>query len=371
MTNIYIDIHAIQTVPPSNINRDDTGSPKTAIFGGVRRARVSSQAWKRAIRRDFSEYLDEKDLGERTLFVAERIAQKLQEIRPDLADNAVDLSMQALKIAGIDTKKSAVKIGGEDTVERAQTKYLLFLSRPQIQAVAELIANSSEGKPTKKEMKKALSEGVSVDVALFGRMIADAADLNVDACCQVAHALSVHAVNTEFDYFTAVDDNAEKENSGAGMIGTVEYNSSTLYRYATLNARELIDVLGSKDAAGKAIEAFLRSFITSMPTGKQNTFANRTLPDFVLVTVRKDQPINLVGAFADVITSTAERSRIAVSKLLERERNIDQTYGIEPVEKFAIAVGDCDEALTEYADIKHISLEDLISQTVLTVNEHC
>jgi CRISPR system Cascade subunit CasC len=129
-------------------------------------------------------------------------------------------------------------------------------------------------------------------------MVADDPSLNADACAQVAHSISTHAVENEYDYFTAVDDMAPDDNAGAGMIGTIEFNSATLYRYATIAAHELFQQLArDTEALSKAVVEFARAFITSMPTGKQNTFANRTLPDAVLVTLRRDQPINLAGAF--------------------------------------------------------------------------
>ena len=123
--------------------------------------------------------------------------------------------------------------------------------------------------------------------------------MNVDAAAQVAHAISVHPVETEFDYFTAVDDYLQADESGAGMIGTVEFNSSTLYRYATVDVNRLADNLGDAVAARRAVEAFVESFVRSMPTGKQTTFANRTLPEAVVVMVRDSQPINLVGSLRE------------------------------------------------------------------------
>lgn len=360
MTNTFVDLHVIQTVPPSNINRDDTGSPKTATFGGVRRARVSSQAWKRAIREQFKTDFDPEDLGERTLLVVDRIADVVKELRPDLSDRAIELSKAAVKQAGIDVKTQKTKLSGGETTEREQTGYLLFISRPQIRALAELIVTDPDKAPTKKDAKTALTGGVSIDVALFGRMIADAPDLNIDACAQVAHALSVHSVASEFDYFTAVDDNQSQENAGAGMIGTVEFNSSTLYRYATVNATELARILGSAEAAARAIEAFVRAFITSMPTGKQNTFANRTLPDFALLSVRDDQPVNLVGAFEQPITATDGRVTEAARRLVTRDRDIDQTYGSQPVAEMALAVGDAASSLSNHDEISRGTLESLV-----------
>lgn len=340
MINTYVDIHVIQTVPPSNINRDDTGSPKTAIFGGVRRARVSSQAWKRAIRKDFVQFLDSSELGERSRNLVYRIADRVRELAPEITEeDALKRAANALKSVGIKTKVNKVSVGGEEKEDRVQTEYLLFLSRPQIDAVATLITENLNAAPAKKDAKKALTEGVSIDVALFGRMIADAPDLNCDACCQVAHALSVNAVDNEFDYFTAVDDNGAEDNAGAGMIGTVEFNSSTLYRYATVNATELTRVLGSPEASRRAVEAFIRAFVTSMPTGKQNTFANRTLPEAVLVTIRDSQPINLVSAFENPISDKQDRPREAVRRMLALNKQYEDAYGASAVLTEAAGVG--------------------------------
>lgn len=370
--NTYIDVHVLQTVPPSNVNRDDTGSPKTAKFGGVTRARVSSQAWKRATRRDFSANLDDAELGERTLFVAERIARLIGERNPELAENALDLAIKVLKAADIKVEVDKPKATrGDDQILHARTGYLVFLSRAQIAALADLAAGQPDGKYAKKDAQRAIRESPSLDVCLFGRMIAEAPDLNVDASAQVAHALSVHSVENEFDYFTAVDDNADEDNAGAGMIGTVEFNSSTLYRYATVNAAQLANQLGSAAAAAKAVESFVRSFVTSMPTGKQNTFANRTRPDFVLLAVRGDQPVNLVGAFEDPIDSVQGRMSQAVTKLMAYGRGLDEAYGTEPVVLCALAAGgaatgDTADAL---ADVERVNLDALVSAAGAEVRE--
>ena len=153
-----------------------------------------------------------------------------------------------------------------------------------------------EGSADKKQYRDALKAAPSMDMALFGRMVADDPSLNYDAAAQVAHSISTHAVQNEYDYFTAVDDCQAEDNAGAGHLGTVEYNSSTLYRYATVNVMELAGQLGAAQAA-ETVRAFGEAFLFSMPTGKQNTFANRTLPDAVYVTLREDQPVNLCGAF--------------------------------------------------------------------------
>lgn len=343
MSNLYLDFHVLQTVGPANINRDDSGSPKSAVFGGVRRARVSSQAWKRAIRRDFETYLDTKDLGERTLYAVDRIAEAIVKAAPEFEDRAVELAKTVLTAAGIKVQEPKKK-GEEDVQKSPVTGYLLFLARRQIQALAELaIASAESGKVDKKQAKAAIQDQHSIDVALFGRMIADAPELNADACCQVAHAIGVHGADTEFDYFTAVDDNAPEDNAGAGMIGTVEFVSSTLYRYATINATSLIETLGSKEAAVRAVEAFAKSFVTSMPTGKQNTFANRTRPELVLFSARTDQPVNFVEAFENAITNTRGRVAEATRTLAKHAFESDESYGTQPVTCVFLATGGATE----------------------------
>ena len=349
MSRTIIDIHVLQTIPPSNVNRDDTGSPKTAVFGGVRRARVSSQAWKRATRLAFDDLLDRSELGVRTKRVVEIVAERIVELRPDLSEQSADLASEVVAATGLKLEKvKRSKTSGEAS-ENAETGYLVFLSRLQIDRLAELAAEVSaeedRGKALKaRKVKDLLETGHSVDVALFGRMIADDRDLRVDACAQVAHAISVHAVDNEYDYFTAVDDvkqASEDEDAGAGMIGTVEFNSSTLYRYATVDVNRLAESLGDVTATRRAVEAFVKAFVESMPTGKQNTFANRTLPDAVVVMIRDSQPVNLVGAFEDAVVPQVGRTRLEVAarRLAERAVEVGAVLGQVPVTTWAVAVG--------------------------------
>ena len=352
MTRTIIDIHAIQTVPPSNINRDDTGSPKTAVYGGVRRARVSSQAWKRATRKDFETYLDRSDLGVRTKRVVELMSEEIARQAPDLEPAQRDeISSAVLRAAGLTLSKPRKG-------ETEEAGYLVFLGRRQVESLAalgvEIFRAGGLATLEKKVVQALVKDKNAIDVSLFGRMVADVTDLNVDAAVQVAHAISVHAVETEFDYFTAVDDhkNADaEEDAGAGMIGTVEFNSSTLYRYATVDVDALLRNLGDVEATARAVDAFVRSFITSMPTGKQNTFANRTLPDAIVVTVREDQSVSLVGAFEEAVTSTASSGRVhaAVQALVAYAGEIGAAYGTQPVAVWTVGVGDRAAALDELA----------------------
>lgn len=345
--SLFIDIHALQTLPPNNINRDDTGSPKTATFGGVPRQRVSSQAWKRAIRKDFEQQLDPDELGVRTKRVVERIARRVLDLQgtPDADINdpeqraalaeAAGRVEALLRAAGFKPEKPRVKAKKDATEEEqlealfAEVSYLMFLSDKQITAAAQAIIETPDGPWSKKTAAALLDDAHSVDIAMFGRMIADASDFKVDASVQVAHAIGVSASEPEFDYFTAVDDAREDvEEAGAGMIGTVTFTSSTLYRYANVNVEALAANLGSEEAALRAAQAFVTSFIRSMPTGKQNTFANTTLPDLVVIALREDRPVSWVNAFEDPVPTEVEggRRREAAARLASEAVALESMY---------------------------------------------
>ena len=319
---LYVDFHILQTVPPSCINRDDTGSPKTAVYGGVTRARVSSQAWKHAMRTAFAENA-RLDVGKRTKKAAELVKEQILVLDPE-QKKADKMAKEALKYVGI---KSDDKKG---------TDALIFISSAQAKALAELVVG---GCTKDEEYEEALIENPSADMVLFGRMVAQKASLKYDAAAQVAHSISTHAVQNEYDYFTAVDDCQVEDNAGAGHLGTVEYNSSTLYRYATVNVMELAGRLGAAQAA-ETVRAFGEAFLFSMPTGKQNTFANRTLPDAIYVTLREDQPVNLCGAFERAVPRSAQ-GYAAPSKaaLVQYAQQMYSSFAEAPAPSFTVGSG--------------------------------
>ena len=304
---LYLDLHVLQTVPPSCVNRDDTGSPKTAVYGGVTRARVSSQSWKRSMRLMFRDLIPAEQLGTRTKKIVAMVASEITRLDPVL-----DASLAAQRI--LETAGLKIK-----SVEKG-TDALFFISTAQVKGLAKLAVEDPEtikDKPSKEAKVKAqsaLRDSPGIDIALFGRMVADDPSLNTDACAQVAHAISTHKTSTEYDYFTAVDDMPDEGHAGAGHLGVVEFNSATLYRYATIALHQLHDVL-AEDAVDATIN-FVRAFATSMPTGKQNTFANRTLPDAMLLAVRSDQPINLVGAFEKAVPASGDGYAVASARRL-------------------------------------------------------
>lgn len=324
---LYVDFHVLQTVPPSCVNRDDTGSPKTAVYGGVTRHRVSSQAWKRAIRLDFRDrFLEEKN-GLRTKAIVQLVSREIRKLDESIAEDKADKKAEdALKKCGLKIK-SAEK--GTDA--------LFFMSIPQAKEIAKLTV---AGEKEKTEYIRAITENPSIDMALFGRMVASDPSLNYDASVQVAHAISTHAVQTEYDYFTAVDDCQADNNAGAGHLGTMEFNSSTLYRYATINVMELSHNLKNKADVLDAVCGFAEAFIYTMPTGKQNSYANRTLPDGVYVTIRKDQPVNLCGAFeSPVLAGMSGYVKESKRKLTEYAADIYDNFADEPEKAFCCGKG--------------------------------
>ena len=370
----FVDIHALQTLPPSNINHDDTGSPKSAFFGGVQRQRVSSQAWKSVIRRDFESHLDRSKLGVRTRLVADKVVARILDLAPEFdAEKAETAVVEAFKAAKIKLEKPKKK--EDEEVGRAVSGYLILLSNQQIDKLAQAIIDANGEKLVAKDVKEILDTNHSVDIALFGRMLADAPDFNVDAACQVAHALSVHGSEPDFDYYTAVDDvvRSSDDATGAGMIGTIEMASSTLYRYANINLDVLTTNLGDASASVEATLAFVRAFVSSMPTGKQNSFAARTLPDAVIVTVRNDRPISYVNAFEKAITEVEGRRVAAARALASEAKNIEEAYGYEPVASYVLALGD--DLKEELADLgESVSLKGLLESlesqlTALTSQE--
>lgn len=336
--SLFVEFHLIQNFAPSNLNRDDTGAPKDALFGGHRRARVSSQCFKRAIRLNSAEAatIPPEYQGIRTKKLKQLLEKRLAELE---RTDAVSRIEAALAAAGLKLK------------EDGKTEVLLFLGQGEIEAFAQLIhthwdmlatAPAAEAKKTKKEAKaalpaeivkkvKALLDGKkAVDVALFGRMLADMPGVNQDAACQVAHAISTHKVEREFDYFTAVDDKGDEDETGAGMIGQIEFNSATFYRYAALDAAKLVDNLhGDKDLALTGIRAFAQAMARAIPTGKQNTFAAHNPPSFVGVVLRHSSPFNLANAFEKPVWPRADQelTALSVAKLAEHDAKVSAFYG--------------------------------------------
>lgn len=336
--SLFIEFHLIQNFAPSNLNRDDTGAPKDALFGGHRRARVSSQCFKRAIRLTAQQMalVPPEYQGVRTKKLKQLLVERLATLGRGEAEPRIELALSA---AGL-----KLKDGGK-------TEYLLFLGEGEIAGFAQLIhkywdelgnAPVNGEKKSKKEAKASAPEEVvkeakallngkkAVDVALFGRMLADLPGVNQDAACQVAHALSTHRVEREFDYFTAVDDEARADEPKVEMIDHVEFNSATFYRYAVIDAHKLVANLhGDRQLAMTAISAFVQAMVRAIPTGKQNTFAAHNPPSFVGVVLRHASPFNLANAFEKPVWPKLDKelTTLSVERLADQDDTISACYG--------------------------------------------
>ena len=370
-----IEIHALETTAAGNLNRDDTGSPKTVEYGGTTRARVSSQAWKRPTRELFKELVDPNDLGIRTKRVVEELTGRILECRGDLSEEQATMLAETVLQGGAGIKlekprkKKADEIDDDGRVKQSQ--YLLFLGNRQYDQLADLAIEATDTddpikkiKGDKKRIKQIVSNDRSIDVTLFGRMVADDTDLNVDACAQVAHAISVQTVEPESDFFTAVDDNQrnggedEAGDVGAAMMGQVEFNAATFYRYANVDANRLQDRLGDVNATAKAVSAFVQAFLTSVPQGKINTFGQNVLPDLIVVNLRDTQAVNMVGAFERPVAP--DYVQHATEALVRRQQDLDRAYDIAPVKTWVVRIGDDTVAADALVDGKTTSLRDMV-----------
>ena len=368
-----IELHIIQNFAPSCLNRDDTGSPKDCEFGGYRRARISSQCFKRAIRQTFAEreLVPKENLGIRTRLLIESIADVLAQRGRDHA-----AGVQAAKAALASIKLVAKASDAEDGPVR--TQYLLYVPRRIVERSADIVehnwqsltaatagpADDDTAKKTtkKKKAKKAQGGGLggdalkelaqlyddssmTPDIALFGRMIADNADFNVNAAVQVAHAISTHRIAMEFDFYTAVDDLQTSGETGAGMMGTTQFSAPCLYRFAVLNTEELtsnlVDDLSDPDRgavdslARRTTQAFLRGAIEAIPTGKQNSMAAHNLPAFVLAVVRSGgATMSLANAFVEPVRAGHDGDLVkkSVVALDAHLGNAMRMYGCDGVE---------------------------------------
>jgi CRISPR system Cascade subunit CasC len=296
----FIDIHILQTVPFANLNRDDLGTPKTAPWGGVTRARVSSQAWKRPTRKFVEDALESAKTF-RTRNPHLRLAEILVKVDPSIgAEDAKKLAANAFAVLGTSKK------GGDGSV-------ILFVADAELRTLADVVIENRDAlsiEPDKKgEVKVDAAVGKALEscltlprgnsVALFGRMLATNPKVNVDAAVQVAHALSVHATEIEADFFSAAEDiPTEEDLTGGAHIGTAEFVSATFYRYATICWEELVaNCGGDEDVAAELLSLTVSGFCLSMPTGKKNATAPNTVPSLVNIVVRDDRPVSYADAF--------------------------------------------------------------------------
>lgn len=274
-TNTRIEFHILQSFPVTCLNRDDVGAPKTAVIGGSTRARVSSQCWKRQVRLAMQGFGIE--LGIRT--------KKVEQLMAEACMEAGASEEQAQKCG-----ESIAKALSDDT--------LLFISHTEAKAFAEhareleFDASKLKDKELAKVAKKALNPAIdALDIALFGRMVAKAADMNVEAAASFAHAISTHRVSNEVEFFTALDD--MQDEPGSAHMGSLEFNSATYYRYISLDLGQLAQTLGEEADLKPTIEAFTKALFVAVPSARQTTQSGASPWEFARVLVRKGQRLQV------------------------------------------------------------------------------
>lgn len=380
---MILELHLIQNFAPSNLNRSDTGSPKDCEFGGVRRARVSSQCFKRAMREFFKETeLAPNNLAVRSKRLHELLIEKITKKTKDEGgfENAEFAAEAILSLNGISLVEKGTE--NEDEQEEVSTDWtskseaLAFLGKDNLNQIVEFIVNNKaevgkaaeifkayrekkraakdykgkiagdDKKGLRASVKKALGKELSdsleeildgkraADLALFGRMLADLPKKNVDAASQVAHAISTHKVGVEFDFYTAIDELRPDETAGADMLGTIEFNSACFYRYLNVDVKNLaVNLQDDEDLALATIEAFASAAIEAVPTGKQNSMAAQNPPSLVLAVIRKSGLWSLANAFETPVRAAKEKGLIENSMLALDGywQNLTDAYGDEQI----------------------------------------
>lgn len=337
----FAQIHMLTSYPPSNLNRDDLGRPKTAVMGGATRLRVSSQSLKRAWRTSeiFENAVKQTHMGVRTKRMGVEVFNALKQ----KGVSETNASKWAQMIAKTFGKLEAAD--KEKPMQGMEIKQLAHFSpeeRAAIERLVEKLAESGQA-PTEDDLRLLRKNHTAADIALFGRMLADAPEYNTEAAAQVAHAISVHRVAVEDDFFTAVDDlNVGEEDMGAGHMGETEFAAGLFYLYICIDCDRLVENLSKDtDLAGRTLEGLVEAAAKVSPTGKQNSFASRAYASFILSERGPQQPRSLSVSFLKPVTGE-EPLLTSVRALEETRANIDKVYGAcsEGVERMNAVTGE-------------------------------
>jgi CRISPR system Cascade subunit CasC len=325
-----LELHKIQSYPVSCLNRDDAGSPKTAIFGGVQRSRISSQCEKRAMREYWKSAGLTQFAGIRTKFIRADFERALAAQGLD-EDRAKELTQTIMETLGkIDAKRPH------------KLTTLIFISPGEMDRVATAAAACQSEKEAIKAVKAAMKGALpkdATDIALYGRMFADETEFSSDACCMVSHALSTHKTATELDFFTAMDENKpasyedeeHDEGQGAGMMDSAEFTSATFYHYCALNLDALTAKLpnNTPEEIKAIVRVFVEAFAIAMPGARRTSHNAHTRPAFVLATVQTGQPMQLVNAFEAPIRANGHGyEQSSIDRLIEHRDKQKLTWGI-------------------------------------------
>lgn len=351
----FLQLHALTAYPPSNPNRDDLGRPKTAMFGGAPRLRISSQALKRAFRQSeaFQDGL-KGALGERTQRLGEVVTEHLRERQVEEA-KAVEIAREVAGVFG--------KIKGEKDEHPTRIEQLAFISPEERDYALSLAERRAAGEalPDKKELAKTVlrrADGAA-DIAMFGRMLADAPDFNRDAAAQVAHAITTGRVTVEDDYYTAVDDlKKPAEDAGAGFIGEAGFGAGVFYLYVCVDRALLLrNLAGDRELAGRAIRALVKALATASPSGKRNSFANHVRAQHLLAERGDAQPRTLASAFLRPVEAD-DPLDVSRRRLRELRKQFATTYGADWDQEMALDVREGGATLEEVAAFAAADLPD-------------
>lgn len=329
----FLQLHLLTFFPPANLNRDDTGRPKTAVVGGATRLRLSSQALKRAWRgSDVFRTALAGHMGARTQRLGEAIRDHL------LARGVAEA--QAVKVAR-DIAPVFGKVKPEKDPHPTRTEQLAFIAPEEQQTALALAERLAAGEKVEVKPEQILTRSDSAaDIALFGRMLADAPDFNREAAAQVAHAITTHRVSVEDDYYTAVDDlKKPSEDAGAGFVGEAAFGSGVFYLYLCVDTALLVKNLGGDAAlAGTALAALAEAAATAAPRGKQNSFAAHGRAHYILAEHGDRQPRTLAGAFAKPVTND-DLIEASIKRLRAFRADIDTAYEQTPEASAEMQVG--------------------------------
>lgn len=407
---MFIQIHMLQSLPPGNLNRDETGQPKKCVFGGVTRGRISSQCLKHNIRHSlqFKKVFGDA-LSIRTTYLPRMVAEELRKIESD-----IDKDVNKIK-ATLASKFKAERGKGESDDEEIkkeeqetqssespsditdQTGQLVFFPPPFAKEIAELILKlrkeNNEAykawingkKKDKNTFKKIIeefereifkkSESLTVDIGMFGRMTTSDLVVNVEAACQVAHAISTHEVLIESDYFTAMDDRksefaeTQTERTGAAFLGSGEketfFNSAVYYKYLNLDVEALKKHLSWQgDEVASAAATLVEAAAFGIPTGKQNSFAAHGLPELILIEAsEKKRPLSYANAFLKAVEGGNGRNLMteSVNALKSYIDTVAAAYAPSDLRRVLFAVG---PASVDIASAnKTDKFDDLIKKT--------
>ncbi|MCY4440146.1 MAG: type I-E CRISPR-associated protein Cas7/Cse4/CasC [Deltaproteobacteria bacterium] len=324
----FVQLHFLTVYPPSNPNRDDMGRPKTAVYGGVHRLRLSSQSLKRAARLSpaMSEALT-GNMGARTQRLGDDVVKHLRQEGAD-DRKAREIAQQVAEIFGkLDTEAA------KKNPDHVRIRQLAFISPDERKAALEMAERALDGASLAKEAKERGGEILrtadgAVDLAMFGRMLADAPDYNREAAVQVSHAITTHRAEVEDDFYTAVDDLKQPaEDMGAGFIDEAGFGSGVYYLYVCIDTDRLAENLdGDRLLARKALEAVTEAFATASPSGKRNSYSHHTRASYIRAEAGDRQPRSLASAFLNPVEGRDLLDE-SIARLKNTATAIDNAYG--------------------------------------------